>query len=81
MDRAEKLKKHIEALKNDGKYREQIQIEENSIGHSYEKLFGRFLDSQVTTVQVNNSTFLHILVLFPYLHRLKTQVKSFLFYL
>jgi len=55
MDRAEKLKSHIEELKNDGKYKEQIKIEENSIMHSYNSVFSRFLDSNVRNVEVDDS--------------------------
>ncbi|CAG7835238.1 unnamed protein product [Allacma fusca] len=54
MIRAEKLKKHIESLKSEGNYREQIQIKEDSVGHSYDNIFSRFLDTNVTTVQVDD---------------------------
>ena len=39
----------------DEKYHEQIRIEEGSCGHSYEEIFGRFLDASVTEVHVNDS--------------------------
>jgi hypothetical protein len=54
MGRAEKLKKRIESLKSEGNYREQMQIKEDSVGHSYEKIFSRFLDENVTSVQVDD---------------------------
>ncbi|KAI0216625.1 hypothetical protein LSAT2_031376 [Lamellibrachia satsuma] len=54
MDRAEKLKAHIEEEKGTGKYHEQVHIENNATGHSYERLFGRFLDSSVTSVEVED---------------------------
>lgn len=39
----------------DEKYHEQIRIEEGSCGHSYEEMFGRFLDASVTEVHVDDS--------------------------
>jgi hypothetical protein len=54
MGRAEKVKQLIEEQKAAGKYHEQIVIENNSTGHSYEKLFGRFLDEEVTSVEVED---------------------------
>jgi hypothetical protein len=35
-------------------YHEQIQITDGSIGHSYEKIFARFLDATVTYVSVQD---------------------------
>ncbi|XP_013400958.1 MIT domain-containing protein 1-like [Lingula anatina] len=54
MDRAEKVKQHIEAEKEAGRYHEQMKIENNSTGNSYEKVFGRFFDEQVTVVEVED---------------------------
>ncbi|KAK2179966.1 hypothetical protein NP493_464g01045 [Ridgeia piscesae] len=54
MDRAEKLKAHIDEEKETGKYHEQVHIENNSVGHGYERLFGRFLDSSLTAVEVED---------------------------
>lgn len=54
MDRAEKLKSHVESLKNDGNYKEQIKVEENSIHHSYASVFSRFLDPSVRNVEVDD---------------------------
>ena len=54
MDRAEKLKKQIETEKRLGKYHEQLHITENSTGHSYNSVLGRFLDGQVTVVEVED---------------------------
>jgi len=39
----------------DEKYHEQIRIEEDSCGHSYEEIFGRFLDASITEVHVEDS--------------------------
>lgn len=54
MSRAEKLKEIINDLKEEGQFHEQISIENNSIGHSYEKIFKRFLDYDVTYVIVED---------------------------
>ena len=54
MGRAEKLKKYIENLKGEGNYREQIQIKEDSRGHSYTSIFSRFLDNSVTEVEIDD---------------------------
>jgi len=54
MDRAEQLKKHIEKEKREGKYHEQLQIEDNSTGHSYEKVMGRFIDSDLSVVEIDD---------------------------
>ena len=48
-----------------GKYHEQIQIQEDSIGHSYEKMFSRFfIGETIDVVEIND----------PYI-RLRHQVK------
>lgn len=67
MDRAELLSKQIESEKAAGNFHEQIRIEDHSIGHSYESLFGRFLDECVTQVTVED----------PYI-RSHHQVMNFL---
>lgn len=54
MRRAEFIKRHIEKEKDLGKYHEQISIENNSTGHSYNSVVGRFLDSEMTTVRVED---------------------------
>lgn len=55
IDRAEKLKDCIQKQKEDEKYHEQIRIEADSCGHSYEEIFGRFLDASITEVHVEDS--------------------------
>ena len=37
-----------------GKYIEQIQIDNNATGYSYEKVFGRFIDESLTEVEVQD---------------------------
>lgn len=54
LKRAEELKKHVNEEKEAGKYHEQIRIEEDSVGNSYAKLLGRFIDERLTTVEVDD---------------------------
>ncbi|KAJ1525629.1 hypothetical protein ONE63_008847 [Megalurothrips usitatus] len=54
MTRAEMIKKLIEDKKALGEYREQVVIQADSIGHSYHSVFGRFLDSEVTSIEVED---------------------------
>ncbi|XP_069747103.1 MIT domain-containing protein 1 isoform X2 [Narcine bancroftii] len=60
MDRAEKLKEHLNDLKEKGKYHEQIKIPEDATGFSYEKLFKSYLDSFVTEVWVEDPYIRHV---------------------
>ncbi|KAK3599537.1 hypothetical protein CHS0354_006672 [Potamilus streckersoni] len=54
MDRAEQLKKQVEEEKAAEIYHEQIHIEDNSTGHSYQQLFGRFLDENLTEIDIDD---------------------------
>ncbi|XP_072332680.1 MIT domain-containing protein 1 isoform X4 [Scyliorhinus torazame] len=60
MDRAEEIKKHLDKLKEDGKYHEQIKIPEDATGFSYEKLFKPYLDQFVTEVWVEDPYIRHV---------------------
>ncbi|EFN85504.1 MIT domain-containing protein 1 [Harpegnathos saltator] len=54
LDRAEKVKKLINARKLAGSYRESMKIESGSTGYSYATVFGRFLDSTVTHISIED---------------------------
>ena len=54
MDRSEKVHEIIRQEKEKGKYNEQIKIQVDSTGHSYETIFGRFLDSSVHKITVED---------------------------
>ncbi|XP_063384419.1 MIT domain-containing protein 1-like [Cydia fagiglandana] len=54
MKRAETIKKLVLHQKEAGMFHEQLRIEENSTGHSYKSLFGRFLDDDVEFVVVED---------------------------
>lgn len=54
MSRAEELQRLIDASKKAGNFHEQIEVDNDSVGHSYESLFGHFLDSNVTHVHIED---------------------------
>uniref|UniRef100_A0A3P9M4Q5 MIT, microtubule interacting and transport, domain containing 1 n=1 Tax=Oryzias latipes TaxID=8090 RepID=A0A3P9M4Q5_ORYLA len=54
MDRAEQIKAHVNQMKEDGKYHEEIKIAEDSTGYSYEVLFKPYISSALTEVWVED---------------------------
>ncbi|RVE42806.1 hypothetical protein evm_012542 [Chilo suppressalis] len=54
MNRAETIKKLVLQQKENGQFHEQVHIENNSTGHSYKTLFGRFLDEDVEFIVVED---------------------------
>lgn len=54
MARAGELKKFVRDEKTAGKQHEQIQIESNATGYSYETLFSRFLNQFLTEIEVED---------------------------
>lgn len=54
MNRAEIVKTIILHRKENGQFHEQVHIENNSTGHSYNTLFGRFLDEDTQYVIVED---------------------------
>ena len=54
MNRAESLQKTIDAAKKSGTFHEHVDIPADSIGHSYNSLFGHFLDSDVTQIHIED---------------------------
>ena len=67
LGRTEKVQQIIDKEKENGKYHEQIKIEANSTGHSYDSIFGRFLDNEVREISVED----------PYI-RAHHQITNFL---
>ncbi|XP_005097567.1 MIT domain-containing protein 1 [Aplysia californica] len=65
--RAEELKVFVKEEKEASKQHEQIHIEPDTTGHSYDSLFGRYLNQHVTAVEVED----------PYI-RSHHQVQNFL---
>ncbi|XP_031352648.1 MIT domain-containing protein 1-like [Photinus pyralis] len=54
MKRAEQIKELIEKLKREGNFHEQIHVENDSIGHSYNSIFSRFLDQDVDNIRIED---------------------------
>ncbi|XP_011551833.3 MIT domain-containing protein 1 [Plutella xylostella] len=54
MNRAETIKRIVLHQKETGQFHEQVHIENNSTGHGYKTLFGRFLDADVDFVIVED---------------------------
>ncbi|XP_038674350.1 MIT domain-containing protein 1 isoform X2 [Scyliorhinus canicula] len=76
MDRAEEIKKHLDKLKEDGKYHEQIKIPEDATGFSYEKLFKPYLDQFVTEVWVEDPYIRHVHQLYNFLRFCEMLLKG-----
>ncbi|XP_066915355.1 MIT domain-containing protein 1-like [Clytia hemisphaerica] len=55
MKRAEELKKFVKKLKKDGKFHEKIEIENNQRGCSYGSLFSKFIDDNLTVVEIKDA--------------------------
>lgn len=54
MKRAELIKEIIAKLKDQGSYSEQINIEDNSKEHSYERIFSRFFDDSIDIIKIED---------------------------
>ncbi|CAM5077904.1 unnamed protein product [Eretmochelys imbricata] len=76
MKRAEAIKKHIEKEREDGKYHQQIKIEENSTGFSYEKVFQDYLNETVTEVWVEDPYIRHVHQFYNFLRFCEMLVKG-----
>ena len=63
LERSEKVQAIVAREKENGKYHEHIKIQANSTGHSYESLFGRFLDGQVREISVEVGMFVVFIIL------------------
>ncbi|XP_029386664.1 MIT domain-containing protein 1 isoform X3 [Echeneis naucrates] len=59
MDRAEQIKVHVNQMKEEGKYHEQIRISEDATGYSYEALFKAYISSVLTEVWVEDPYIRH----------------------
>lgn len=54
MKRAEHIKSLVAEQKESGIFHEQIHIDSDSTGHSYNTIFGRFLDNDISWVKVED---------------------------
>lgn len=76
MDRAEVIKATVEEIKANGTYHEQIKIENNGVGFSYDRLFGRFLDENVETVDIDDPYIRTIHQIYNFLRFCELLVKK-----
>ncbi|TNN04361.1 hypothetical protein fugu_001390 [Takifugu bimaculatus] len=76
MDRAEQIKAHVNQVKEDGKYHEQIRIAEDATGYSYEALFKPYISSLLTEVWVEDPYIRHIHQLYNFLRFCEMLVKA-----
>ncbi|XP_062312561.1 MIT domain-containing protein 1 [Osmerus eperlanus] len=76
MDRAEQIKVHVNQLKEEGKYHEQIRIAENSTGYSYEVLFKPYISDGLTEVWVEDPYIRHIHQLYNFLRFCEMLLKA-----
>lgn len=76
MDRAEQIKAHVNQLKEDGKYHEQIKIAEDSTGYSYETLFKPYISNALTEVWVEDPYIRHTHQLYNFLRFCEMLLKG-----
>lgn len=76
MDRAEQIKAHVNQMKEDGKYHEQIKIAEDATGYSYEALFKPYISSALTEVWVEDPYIRHIHQLYNFLRFCEMLLKG-----
>ncbi|XP_059198857.1 MIT domain-containing protein 1 [Centropristis striata] len=76
MDRAEQIKAHVNQLKEDGKYHEQIRIAEDATGYSFETLFKPYMNSFLTEVWVQDPYIRHTHQLYNFLRFCEMLLKA-----
>ncbi|CAK6959208.1 MIT domain-containing protein 1 isoform X2 [Scomber scombrus] len=75
MDRAEQIKVHVNQMKEDGKYHEQIRIVEDVTGYSYEAMFKPYISSTLTEVWVDDPYIRHTHQLYNFLRFCEMLLK------
>ncbi|XP_068428816.1 MIT domain-containing protein 1 isoform X2 [Clinocottus analis] len=76
MDRAEQIKVHVNQLKEDGKYHEQIRIAEDATGYSYDALFKPYMSNLLTEVWVQDPYIRHTHQLYNFLRFCEMLLKA-----
>uniref|UniRef100_A0A1A8BT21 MIT, microtubule interacting and transport, domain containing 1 n=2 Tax=Nothobranchius kadleci TaxID=1051664 RepID=A0A1A8BT21_NOTKA len=76
MDRAEQIKAHVNQMKEDGKYHEQIKISGDATGYSYETLFKPYISNTLTEVWVEDPYIRHTHQLYNFLRFCEMLLKS-----
>uniref|UniRef100_A0A672K800 MITD1 C-terminal phospholipase D-like domain-containing protein n=1 Tax=Sinocyclocheilus grahami TaxID=75366 RepID=A0A672K800_SINGR len=75
MDRAEQIKDHVNKLKEEGKYHEQIKIAASSTGFSYESLFKPYIRDGLNEVWVEDPYVRHVHQLYNFLRFCEMLLK------
>ncbi|XP_029386663.1 MIT domain-containing protein 1 isoform X2 [Echeneis naucrates] len=76
MDRAEQIKVHVNQMKEEGKYHEQIRISEDATGYSYEALFKAYISSVLTEVWVEDPYIRHTHQLYNFVRFCEMLLKA-----
>ncbi|KAL6484837.1 hypothetical protein MHYP_G00068820 [Metynnis hypsauchen] len=76
MDRAEQIKDHLNKVKEEGKYHEQIKITEDTTGFSYETLFKPYIKEGLTEVWVEDPYIRHVHQLYNFLRFCEMLLKA-----
>uniref|UniRef100_A0A8B9LMB4 MITD1 C-terminal phospholipase D-like domain-containing protein n=1 Tax=Astyanax mexicanus TaxID=7994 RepID=A0A8B9LMB4_ASTMX len=76
MDRAEQIKLHLNKVKEEGKYHEQIRITDNATGFSYENLFKPYIREGLTEVWVEDPYIRHVHQLYNFLRFCEMLLKA-----
>ncbi|XP_037542479.1 MIT domain-containing protein 1 [Nematolebias whitei] len=76
MDRAEQIKAHVNQMKEDGKYHEQIKISDDATGYSYEALFKPYISNTLSEVWVEDPYIRHTHQLYNFLRFCEMLLKS-----
>ncbi|XP_056291839.1 MIT domain-containing protein 1 isoform X2 [Pseudoliparis swirei] len=76
MERAEQIKVHVNQMKEDGKYHEQIRISEDATGYSYEVLFKPYMSGLLTEVWVQDPYVRHTHQLYNFLRFCEMLLKA-----
>lgn len=76
MDRAEQIKVHINKMKDEGKYHEQIRIADSATGFSYETLFKPYIREGLTEVWVEDPYIRHVHQLYNFLRFCEMLLKA-----
>ncbi|XP_014890134.1 MIT domain-containing protein 1 isoform X2 [Poecilia latipinna] len=76
MDRAEQIKSHVNQMKEDGKYHEQIKISEDATDYSYEVLFKPYISSALSEIWVEDPYIRHTHQLYNFLRFCEMLLKS-----
>ncbi|XP_036429461.1 MIT domain-containing protein 1 isoform X1 [Colossoma macropomum] len=76
MDRAEQIKDHLNKVKEEGKYHEQIKITEDATGFSYETLFKPYIKEGLTEVWVEDPYIRHVHQLYNFVRFCEMLLKA-----